>query len=80
MEVLRDLNNPGKIIGRTKEPIMEPEFDFEIEGLYNGCVFPTGNVVKDGILYVYYGAADKFVCVATCNFTDLINEMLEDKA
>lgn len=75
--VLMDLENPSKIIARTKEPIMEPEFDYEIKGLYNGCVFPTGNVVKDGILYVYYGAADKYVCVATCNFTDLINDMLE---
>ncbi len=54
---------------------MEPEFDFEIKGFYNGCVFPTGNVVKDGILYVYYGGADKFVCVATCKLDELLNEL-----
>ncbi len=77
--VLMDLENPDKIVARTKEPIMEPEFDYETKGLYNGCVFPTGNVVKDDILYVYYGAADKFVCVATCNFTELINSMMEEK-
>ncbi len=76
--ILMDLNDPEKIIARTKEPILEPEFDFETKGLYNGCVFPTGNVVKDNILYVYYGAADKYVCVATCNFTDLIESMLQE--
>lgn len=78
--ILMDLNDPEKIIARTKEPIMEPEFDFETKGLYNGCVFPTGNVVKDDILYVYYGAADKFVCVATCKFSELLQAMIEDKA
>ncbi|MCK7487522.1 MAG: hypothetical protein MZU97_19935 [Bacillus subtilis] len=66
--VLLDLNDPRKILARTKEPIMVPEFDFEVKGFYNGCVFPTGNVVKDGVLYVYYGAADKYVCVATADF------------
>lgn len=74
--ILMDLKNPSKIIARTKEPIMEPEHEYETSGLYNGCVFPTGNVVKDDQLFVYYGAADKYVCVATCNFTELINDMI----
>ena len=76
--ILMDLNNPENIIARTKVPILVPEFDFETKGLYNGCVFPTGNVVKDDVLYVYYGAADKFVCVATCKFSELINQMIEE--
>ncbi|MFA7561330.1 MAG: hypothetical protein WCY80_04445 [Candidatus Izemoplasmatales bacterium] len=77
--IIMDLENPSKIIARTKEPIMEPEFDFETKGLYNGCVFPTGNVVKDNILYVYYGAADKFVCVATCEFDKLLEAIINEK-
>lgn len=77
--VLMDLNDPTKIIARTKEPIMEPDLDYEAKGFYNGCVFPTGNVVKDGQLYVYYGAADKFVCVATCDFEELLQAMLNEK-
>ncbi|MFT7198040.1 MAG: putative GH43/DUF377 family glycosyl hydrolase, partial [Marinoscillum sp.] len=55
--LMLDLEDPTKIIGKTKDWIMEPEFDYEIEGYYKGCVFPTGNVIKDGILYVYYGGA-----------------------
>lgn len=74
--VLLDLNNPMKIISRTKEHILEPEYDYETKGYYNGCVFPTANVVKEGTLYVYYGAADKYVCVATCNFDELLKFLI----
>ncbi len=71
--VLMDLNDPKKILARTKDFLLEPETSYEKEGLYNGCVFPTGNVVKDGILYVYYGCADKYVSLATANFQELID-------
>jgi predicted GH43/DUF377 family glycosyl hydrolase len=71
--MLLDRNNPLKVLARTPEPILEPKLPYEREGLYPGCVFPTGNVVKDGTLYVYYGAADKYVGVATCRIDDLLN-------
>jgi predicted GH43/DUF377 family glycosyl hydrolase len=76
--MLLDTDNPLKIIAATKDFIMEPEYDFETKGFYNGCVFPTANVLKDGTLYVYYGAGDKVVCVATCNFGDLLRFMIEE--
>ncbi len=76
--VLLDLDDPRKVIARTTEPIMEPEHPYEQTGFYNGCVFPTGNVVKDGILYVYYGAADKYVCLATCDFAELLQHLVHD--
>lgn len=75
--LLLDLNNPLKVIGRTKDYIMEPETEFELNGYYNGCVFPTGNVIINNTLYVYYGAADKYVCVATCDVDDLLNFIKE---
>ncbi|NLG81782.1 MAG: glycosidase [Bacilli bacterium] len=74
--VLLDLNDPTKIIARTKDFLMEPEYDYETQGYYNGCVFPTGNCVVDDTLYVYYGAADKYVCLATCKFSELVNYLV----
>ncbi|MDR1680319.1 MAG: glycosidase [Prevotellaceae bacterium] len=71
--LLLDLENPLRIIAKTPDAILEPEFDYELTGYYNGCVFPTGNIILDDTLYVYYGAADKYVCVATCP----VNELLE---
>jgi len=76
--LLLDLKNPLIVLGKTPSYIMEPEFDFEINGYYNGCVFPTGNVEKNGILYIYYGGADKYVGLATCNINDLVKYLLDN--
>ena len=76
--VILDKDDPEKILARTKDFIMEPEFDFETQGYYNGCVFPTGICVKDGEMFVYYGAADKFVCVATANFKEFCDSVYSE--
>lgn len=72
---LLDLKNPTKVIARLKNFILEPEFDYETKGLYNGCVFPTGNVIVNKKLFVYYGAADQNIGVATCNIDDILDEL-----
>lgn len=71
--LLLDRNDPLKVIARTHEPILSPEEPYELDGFYSGCVFPGGNVVVDGTLYVYYGAADRFVGVATCDLKELLD-------
>ena len=76
--VLLDLNDPRKVIARTKDFIMEPDRDFELNGLYKGCVFPTGTVVKDGTLFVYYGCADKYVSLATANFVEFVDYLASE--
>ena len=71
--MLLDRDNPLKVIARLPEPVLEPEMWYEQSGLYKGCVFPTGNVLMDGVLYVYYGAADKYVSLATCKLQDILD-------
>lgn len=71
--MMLDLEDPSKVIARTPEPIMEPVEDYEWNGLYpHGVVFPTANVVVDDVLYVYYGAADQKIGVATADFPALV--------
>lgn len=77
--VLLDLNDPSKILHRTKSFIFEPEEEFETNGYYSGCVFPTGIVNRNGKLFIYYGAGDKYVGLATCMLDDLVNFVKEDK-
>ncbi len=77
--MMLDLNDPTKVLARTRNFLMEPEHYYEIDGFYKGCVFPTGNVVKDGILYVYYGGADKYVGVATADFNELVDKLLNNE-
>lgn len=74
--MMLDLDDPTKVIGRTKDWIMEPEFDYETDGYYKGCVFPTGNVIIGDTLYVYYGGADKHVGVATASVKELTDYIL----
>ena len=69
---LLDLNDPTKVIYRSREPILEPKMNYEIEGDTPNVVFPTGLVEKEGILYLYYGAADTTVCVATAPLKDIL--------
>ncbi|MFA5292167.1 MAG: glycosidase [Phycisphaerae bacterium] len=71
--MLLDLENPLKILHRSPDWLLEPEGPYETQGLYNGVVFPCGNVVIDGKLFVYYGGADKYVCLATCELDELLD-------
>ena len=75
--ILLDLNDPTKILRRTKDFIMEPEAEYETNGYYNGCVFPTAVVKKDELLYIYYGAGDKVICLATVKEEELLKYLKE---
>ncbi len=38
-------------------------------------VFPTGTALFNGELYIYYGAADTRVAVASLNIQELVKEL-----
>lgn len=76
---LLDLNNPLKVIGRLHNPILEPEEWYENQGYRAGTVFSNGQVVKDGILYVYYGGADKYLGVASVPLKQLLDALKSGK-
>ena len=71
--LLLDLEEPHRVLHRTPDWILQPEQEYEIEGYYRGCVFPCGKVVRDDTLYVYYGAADKTIALATCPLSEFID-------
>ena len=74
---LLDINNPQRIIARTEGPLLVPQEEYEEYGKVPNVVFPTGAMVKDGNLYIYYGAADTTCAVATCQLEILLEDMLE---
>lgn len=71
--MLLDLEDPSKVLCRTKDWLLQPEEWYELEGYYNGVVFPCGAVVIDGTLFVYYGGADKYIGLATCDLEELLS-------
>ncbi|UCC98935.1 MAG: hypothetical protein JSW66_03425 [Phycisphaerales bacterium] len=74
--LLLELEDPTRVLHRTPDWIMQPEEDYEIDGYYKGCIFPCGKVLIDGTLFVYYGAADKYIGVATCSLDELLDYLL----
>lgn len=72
---LLDLNDPTKVIGRLKEPLFEPKENWEKEGLVNNVVFPTGAIVNNNFLTIYYGAADTEIGAKSINLQELLNEL-----
>jgi beta-1,4-mannooligosaccharide/beta-1,4-mannosyl-N-acetylglucosamine phosphorylase len=72
--MLLDLENPEKIIGIHKEPLIVPTEDYETkEGFRWNVVFPGGMLLEDdGEVKIYYGAADTVECLATARIDDLL--------
>jgi len=70
--VLLDKTDPSKVIYRCKDPILEPELDFERYGDVPNVVYSCGHVVLDGKVLVYYGGADSVLGVVTYDLAELL--------
>jgi predicted GH43/DUF377 family glycosyl hydrolase len=73
--VLLDLDDPTKVVARTREPILEPEMEFEKRGVVPNVVFPDGAIIQDGTLLTFYGGADKVCCVASAPIDEFLDEL-----
>jgi len=67
--------DPTKVIGHLKYPLFSPEKKWEKEGVVDNVVFPTGAVIFGKRLYIYYGASDKRIAVASVNINKLLGEL-----
>lgn len=77
--MLIDLNDPEKILYRSEKPILEPEKDYEIYGSVPNVVFSSGAVLLQDQLFVYYGASDNVIAVATAKLSDLLPTIYQRK-
>lgn len=76
--MLLDLADPTKILHRSATPVISPDEYYENEGK-PGIVYACGAVVRDGKLFVYYGGADKVVCVATAPLAPFLSALIEGR-
>jgi predicted GH43/DUF377 family glycosyl hydrolase len=74
--LLLDLKDPAIVLARSTDPIFEPEEPYEKVGIVNNVVFPCGMVVRDKLLYIYYGGADTVVGVATMELAIIVKALL----
>lgn len=72
--MLLDPENPAKVLGLCKAPLLAPEAPYEIDGGFReNVIFPGGMILEDsGEVKLYYGAADTVECLATADVDDLL--------
>jgi beta-1,4-mannooligosaccharide/beta-1,4-mannosyl-N-acetylglucosamine phosphorylase len=69
-----DLDNPAKVLARGQSPILWPEFDYELNGRVPNVVFTANALLEnDGMVKIYYGAADTCIGLAEARLDDLID-------
>lgn len=70
--VLLDLEKPWIVKGKSEEPILSPEFDYERIGDVGNVVFTCGWIPEeDGSIKIYYSGADMNICVAETSINEL---------
>jgi predicted GH43/DUF377 family glycosyl hydrolase len=76
---LHNLEDPSQIIAVGDEWILQPEEAYEVTGYVHNVVFTCGTVPEeDGSIKIYWGGADKVMCVGIANIDDLVDHCLNN--
>jgi predicted GH43/DUF377 family glycosyl hydrolase len=70
---LLDKDKPQRLLARSPGWVFQAEAPYELTGLVGHVVFPAGAIVRGEDVWMYYGAADMCVCLATAKITELLN-------
>jgi beta-1,4-mannooligosaccharide/beta-1,4-mannosyl-N-acetylglucosamine phosphorylase len=73
--VLLDIDDPSKVLFRTRDYLLTPEKSYETTGFVPNVVFPCANLTDadTGRIAIYYGAADTYTAIAFAQVDELIN-------
>ena len=71
--VLLDRERPNRVRAKLPYSIFSSRESYETTGLVPNTVFPTGLLLRGDELWMYYGAADYCVCLATVKLHTLLN-------
>ncbi len=63
------------VLARTADPVFEPLELYEREGEIPNVVFSCGSALRDDTLFLYYGAADRVIGVATASLAHLVDAL-----
>ncbi len=70
---LLDRDKPHRLVGRGRQWLLSPAEIYERSGDAPNIVFATGGFVRDNVLWVYYGAADSCICLATADLDAVVS-------
>jgi len=69
---LLDRDRPWVVLGRSHEWVFGPEAPYERIGDVPNVVFPCGAFLRDDEVWMYYGAGDTTIGLATARLADLL--------
>lgn len=69
---LLERENPSRVVGRARRWLLDPDEPYERFGDAPNVVFACGAFIRDEELWLYYGAADCSICLATARVDDII--------
>ena len=71
---LLDLDEPARVLYRTRDYLLTPEKDYETTGFVPNVVFPCATLqdADTGRIAIYYGASDTYVAVAYTHLDELL--------
>jgi predicted GH43/DUF377 family glycosyl hydrolase len=72
--MLLDLEDPTRIIGRLREPLLSPAHD-EQGGYVPNVVYTCGGLLHAGTLVLPYGIGDSAIGVATVPLDELLDAL-----
>ena len=75
---LLDLNDPRKVLKRPEATILEPQETWETRGDVPNVVFGCANPVHEGVVHLYYGAADRVIGLATAPLDELLDWVITE--
>ena len=73
--LLRDSDDPSKVIARSEQAIMEPTAKYERTGFFGNVVFTNGQLVNGDTLTIYYGASDEVICMAEFSISEILSSL-----
>lgn len=74
--ILLDKQDPSRIIGHLKEPLLEPNAD-ERDGYVPNVVYSCGSMIHGDLLVLPYGFSDVGAGIATAPLADLLARLTE---
>jgi beta-1,4-mannooligosaccharide/beta-1,4-mannosyl-N-acetylglucosamine phosphorylase len=77
---LLDLEEPSKVLYRTRDYLLTPEKPYETTGFVPNVAFPCATLhdAGTGRIAIYYGAADTYVAVAYTTADELFAYMKDN--
>jgi predicted GH43/DUF377 family glycosyl hydrolase len=70
--LLLDADDPSRVLGRSREPILAPETPYERAGFFANVVFTCGLIAEGDLVRIYYGASDGVTCVADLSLAAIL--------